>query len=204
MSTATHGKHAITRADILDPAAYAKDRPDYKKRITELKRDRRLEVGPFVTFYFESYDTMWHQIHEMLYIEKGGEGQIADELSAYAPLVPNGHELVATLMIEIEEEGLRRRELARMGHIEDDISFTIEAGGERVVVKAVPEDDEERTTPEGKTSSVHFLHFAFEASAIAVFRKPDSRVTLGIDHPNYGHMAVLPAAVKTALAADFD
>ena len=196
--------HTITRNDIMALDAYGKVRVESRKRISAMKEHRRVSVGPYATFYFENRDTMLHQIHEMLYIEKGGEGQIADELSAYAPLVPNGHELVATLMIEIEEENLRRRELARMGHIEDDISFTIEAGGERVVVKAVPEDDEERTTPEGKTSSVHFLHFPFDAAAIALFRKPDSRVTLGIDHPNYGHMAVLPAAVKAALAADFD
>ncbi len=196
--------HTITRDDIMALDAYGKVRVESRKRISAMKENRRVSVGPYATFYFENRDTMLHQIHEMLYIEKGGEGQIADELSAYAPLVPNGHELVATLMIEIEEENLRRRELARMGHIEDDISFTVEASGERVVVKAVPEDDEERTTPEGKTSSVHFLHFPFDAAAIALFRKPDSRVTLGIDHPNYGHMAVLPAAVKAALAADFD
>ena len=196
--------HTITRNDIMALDAYGKVRVESRKRISAMKENRRVSVGPYATFYFENRDTMLHQIHEMLYIEKGGEGQIADELSAYAPLVPNGHELVATLMIEIEEENLRRRELARMGHIEDDISFTVEASGERVVVKAVPEDDEERTTPEGKTSSVHFLHFPFDAAAIALFRKPDSRVTLGIDHPNYGHMAVLPAAVKAALAADFD
>ena len=196
--------HTIVRDDIMALDAYGKVRVESRKRISAMKENRRVSVGPYATFYFENRDTMLHQIHEMLYIEKGGEGQIADELSAYAPLVPNGHELVATLMIEIEEENLRRRELARMGHIEDDISFIVEAAGERVVVKAIPEDDEERTTPEGKTSSVHFLHFPFDASAVALFRKPDSRVTLGIDHPNYGHMAVLPAAVKAALAADFD
>lgn len=196
--------HTIVRDDIMALDAYGKVRGDSRKRIAAMKENRRVAVGPFATFYFENRDTMLHQIHEMLYIEKGGEGQIADEISAYAPLVPNGRELVATMMIEIEEENLRRRELARMGHIEDNIAITIEAGGERVVVKAVPEDDEERTTPEGKTSSVHFLHFPFDAAAIALFRKPDSRVTLGIEHPNYGHLAVLPAAVKTALAADFD
>lgn len=196
--------HTIVRDDIMALDAYGKVRADSRKRIAAMKENRRVSVGPYATFYFENRDTMLHQIHEMLYIEKGGEGQIADELSAYAPLVPNGRELVATMMIEIEEENLRRRELARMGHIEDHIAITVEAGGERIVVKAIPEDDEERTTPEGKTSSVHFLHFPFDAAAIALFRKPDSRVTLGIEHPNYGHLAVLPAAVKTALAADFD
>ena len=126
--------HTITRDDIMALDAYGKVRVESRKRISAMKENRRVSVGPYATFYFENRDTMLHQIHEMLYIEKGGEGQIADELSAYAPLVPNGHELVATLMIEIEEENLRRRELARMGHIEDDISFTVEASGERVVV----------------------------------------------------------------------
>jgi len=196
--------HTITRDDIMALDAYAKVRAESRRRIAAMKEHRRVSVGPFATFYFENRDTMLHQIHEMLYIEKGGEGQIADEISAYAPLVPNGRELVATMMIEIEDERMRRTELSRLGHIEDSITCTVEAGGERVVVKAVPEDDEERTTPEGKTSSVHFLHFPFDASAVALFRKSESRVTLGIDHPNYGHMAVLPAAVKTALAADFD
>jgi hypothetical protein len=147
---------------------------------------------------------MLHQIHEMLYIERGGDEQIADELSAYAPLVPNGRELVATMMIEIEDEGMRRRELERLGYIEDKIALVIETGGKRRVVKAIPEDDEERTTPEGKTSSVHFLHFPFDDAAVAAFRNANARVTLEVEHPNYGHIAVLPAEVKAALAADFD
>src|SRR6201999_380401 len=121
MTTATKGKREITRADILDPAAYAKDRRDYKKRVAELKRDRRIEVGPFVTFYFESYDTMWHQVHEMLYIEKGGEAQIADELAAYNPLIPQGDELIATVMFEIDDPIRRRAVLSRLGGVERSI-----------------------------------------------------------------------------------
>ena len=194
----------ITRDDIMALDSYGKVRGDSRRRIAAMKEHRRVSVGPFATFYFENRDTMLHQIHEMLYIEKGGEGQVADEISAYAPLVPNGRELVATMMIEIEDERMRRTELSRLGHIEDNITVTIEAGGKCAVAKAVPEDDEQRTTPEGKTSSVHFLHFPFDEQAIALFRKSDSRVTLGIEHANYGHMAVLPATVKAALAADFD
>jgi hypothetical protein len=196
--------HTIVRDDIMALDAYGKVRADSRKRIAAMKEHRRVSVGPFATFYFENRDTMLHQIHEMLYIEKGGESQIAEEISAYAPLVPNGRELVATMMIEIEDERMRRAELSRLGHIEDTIAITVEAGGDRVVIKAVPEDDEERTTPEGKTSSVHFLHFPFDAAAVALFRTSDSRITLGIEHANYGHLAVLPAAVKAALAADFD
>jgi hypothetical protein len=194
----------ISRSDIISMDEYAKKRVDSRRRVTALKEHRRVSVGPYVTFYFENRDTMLHQIHEMLYIERGGEEQIADELSAYATLVPNGHELVATMMIEIEDETMRRRELSRLGYIEDKIEIVIESGGKRRVVKAVPEDDEERTTPDGKTSSVHFLHFPFDDAAVAAFREPASRITLEVEHPNYGHIAVLPVDVKTALAQDFD
>ena len=150
MTTATKSRREITRADILDPASYAKDRRDYKKRVTELKRDRRIEVGPFVTFYFESYDTMWHQIHEMLYIEKGGEQQIVDELEAYNPLIPQGEELIATVMIEIEDPMRRARVLSTLGGIEN--KMFIQVGGERVV--GVPDPTRENTSPEGKASSM--------------------------------------------------
>lgn len=194
----------ISRADILALDAYVKVRTDSRKRIAALKAHRRVSVGPYVTFYFENRDTMLHQIHEMLYIEKGGEEQVADELAAYGPLVPNGRELVATMMIEIEDEAQRKRELARLGYVEEKVSLIVEAGNERRKIEAVPEDDEERTTPEGKTSSVHFLHFPFDAAAIALFRRPDSRAVLAVDHPSYGHMAVLPPEVKASLAVDFD
>ena len=96
------GKHEIGRADILPMEDYAARRAELKREISGIKRNRRIEVGPFATFYFESYRTMWHQIHEMLYIEKGGEDQIAGELGAYNPLIPKGRELVATVMFEID------------------------------------------------------------------------------------------------------
>lgn len=194
----------IVRDDIMPPEAYVKARSESRRRIAQLKEHRRVSVGPYATFYFENRDTMLHQIHEMLYIEKGGDEQIADELRAYGPLVPNGRELVATMMIEIEDEATRKRELARLGYIEEKVSMTVEAGGERRKIDARPEDDEERTTPEGKTSSVHFFHFQFDNPAADLFRRADARVILSIDHPNYGHMAVLPADVKEALAGDFD
>jgi len=166
------------------------------------KRQRRLAVGPDATFYFENWDTMWWQIQEMLRIEKGGEEQIADELAAYAPLVPNGHELVATLMFEIDDPVRRDRVLTGLGYVEDTIA--IELDGERVA--AIPElqDGVERTSPDGKTSSVHFLHFPFNDEQIARFRDPAVRAVLAIGHDNYAHMAVLPAAMREELAADFD
>lgn len=194
----------IARNDILPPDAYAKVRAESRRRIASMKEHRRLSVGPYVTFYFENRDTMLHQIHEMLYIEKGGEDQVADELRAYSPLVPNGAELVATMMIEIEDEDTRRRELARLGYIEEKVSLTVEAGGGRRKIEARPEDDEERTTADGKTSAVHFFHFQFDDAAIGLFRRPDARIVVAVDHPNYGHMAVLPVDVKEALASDFE
>jgi hypothetical protein len=191
---------AITRADILPMTDYAKIRKQRRAALVAEKRQRRIEVGPFATFHFESYATMWLQVHEMLYIEKGGEAQIADELAAYNPLIPQGNELVATFMIEIEDANRRARELAKLGGIENTVSFSF--GGK--VVHAVPETDVERTKADGKTSSVHFLHFPFTASEIAAFRTPGTQVMLGLAHPNYGHIAVLPEATRQLLAEDFD
>jgi hypothetical protein len=195
----TIAEHRITRADILEPTSYAKDRPDYKKRITDIKRDRRLEVGPFVTFYFESYDTMWHQIHEMLYIEKGGEQQIADELEAFNPLIPQGRELIATVMIEIEDALRRARVLSTLGGIEE--KMFIQAGGDRVI--GVPDPTRENTSPEGKASSVQFVRFPFTATQVASFKTAGTQILIGIDHPNYGHIAVMPERIRAALEKDF-
>jgi hypothetical protein len=193
-------KRQITRDDILSLDDYEMVRAERRKAVTELKRDRRVQVGPDATFYFENFDTMWHQIHEMLRIEKGGEAQIDDELAAYAPLVPNGSELVATLMIEIDDPVRRDRVLGELGGVENTITLTV--GGERVA--AVPESDVERTTEAGKTSSIHFLRFPFTRPQIEAFRVAGARVVLGIAHARYDHMAALPEPVRAALAADFD
>jgi len=193
-------KHSITEADILPSAEYASARADWRRQMTVIKRLRRVEVGPCVAFYFESYATMWHQIHEMLFIEKGGAAQIPDELAAYNPLVPNGHELTATFMIEIDDPVRRKTVLAGLGGIEETAFITI--GGE--TVKAAAEADQDRTTTEGKASSVQFVHFPFTAAQIAAFRQPGAQVVLGLSHPNYGHMAVIPEPVRAELAREFD
>jgi Protein of unknown function (DUF3501) len=193
-------KRAIARDDIIDMALYGRERPERRKRLTAVKRHRRLEVGPFATFYFESFETMLHQIHEMLYIEKGGEAQIADELAAFNPLIPNGSELVATVMFEIDDSVRRASALARLGGVEETVTIRI---GDQVV-KGMPEADIDRTTAAGKASAVQFIHFPFTADAIAAFREPGAQVIVGFDHPQYGHMAVMPEAVRAALAADFD
>ncbi len=193
-------KHRIERADIMPMEAFGKVRAARRKEITALKRDRRVACGPDATFYFECYDTMWMQIHEMLYIERGGEEQSGDELTAYNPLVPNGHELVATLMIEIEDADRRARVLAGLGGIEETVELRI--GGE--TVRAVYETDVDRTTAEGKASAIHFLHFPLTETQIAAFRRSEAEVVLAITHPAYGHMARIPQSVREALSTDFD
>ena len=192
-------KTAISRADILPPNEYAAKRSELRKTVVALKRKRRVEVGPVATFYFECYETMLQQVQEMLHIEKGGEAQIEDELRAYNPLIPQGGELTATVMFEIDDPVRRARFLARLGGVEN--TAFIKLDGE--TVKGVPEADQERTNAEGKASSVHFLHFPFTHEQIALFRQKDRQVILGFSHPEYSHMAVLPEEIRAELAGDF-
>jgi hypothetical protein len=194
------GKREITRDDILPMEAYEAERKERKRRIAGIKKHRRLEVGPFATFYFESYETMWQQIHEMLYIEKGGEAQIAGELEAYNPLIPKGGELVATVMFEIEDAAHRAAVLARLGGVEETISMAF--AGETIAGR--PAADMDRTNEAGKASAVQFVHFSFTPEQIEKFRAPDTQVIVGFSHENYGHKAVMPESTRTALAGDFD
>ena len=193
-------KREITRADIMDIDAYVKVRPERKRAMAATKKNRRMEVGPFATFYFENYDTMLHQVHEMLYIERGGEDQIPDELAAYNPLIPNGSELVATVMFEIDDAIRRASVLGRLGGVEETMSISI--GDQKIV--AVPEADVDRTNADGKASSVQFVHFPFTPEQAAAFKTDGAQVILGIGHENYAHMAVMPEPVRAALAEDLD
>ncbi|HEV8389769.1 MAG TPA: DUF3501 family protein [Dongiaceae bacterium] len=193
-------KKEITHADILPPAEYVKRRAAMRAEIVAKKKNRRLEVGPCATFYFECYATMLQQVQEMLYIEKGGEAQIADELSAYNPLIPKGNELVATVMFEIDDPVRRARILARLGGIEN--TMFIKLGEDKI--KGVAEEDQDRTNAEGKASSVQFVHFLFTRAQIAKFKIKGETIILGMDHENYAHMAVMPDAVRAELAGDFD
>jgi len=190
---------AIEVSAILPLTEYVKVRAERRRQITEIKKNRRLEVGPFATFYFESYETMLHQVHEMLFIEKGGPAQIPDELSAYNPLIPQGSELVATVMFEIDDPLRRARVLGSLGGVED--RAFIRVGNDKI--PGAPEGDQERSREDGKASSVQFLRFPFTAAEIAAFKSGEGDVVVGFDHPNYGHMAVMPSAVRQALAADF-
>jgi hypothetical protein len=193
-------KHELTPADLLPPAEYAKIRKERRAAAVVRKKDRRLEVGPVATFHFENFDSMWLQVQEMLYIEKGGEAQIADELRAYNPLIPNGSELVATVMFEIDDPHRRKAFLSRLGGIEETAFIRVEDE----TVKGMPEADVDRTTADGKASSVQFIHFPFTSAQIAKFRRTGAQVVVGFSHPAYGHMVIMPEAVRASLAEDFD
>ena len=189
----------LDASDFLPLAEWGTVRKDHRKALSERKQSRRLSVGPYATLYFENWDTMWYQVQEMLWIEKGGDAQLPDELAAYNPMIPNGSDLSATLMFEISDEAKRRIILGQLGGVEETISISV--GGERVM--AVSEADLDRTTADGKTSSVHFLHFPFSAAQIEAFRNAETDVMLRIDHPNYGHAALVTGAVRNELAGDF-
>ncbi|HKQ45688.1 MAG TPA: DUF3501 family protein [Rhizomicrobium sp.] len=195
----SEAQRRITPADVLPVAEYDQQRASLKASLIPVKKLRRIEVGPFATFYFENYATMWLQVQEMLRIEKGGTEQIAGELDAYNPLIPQGDELIATMMLEIEDANRRHAVLLTLGGIEETVF--LEIGGD--VITATPTEYDDRTTADGKTSSVHWLRFKLSKEQIARFRKDGERVVLGISHPNYGHMAVLTAEARAALAKDF-
>src|SRR5476651_795873 len=195
----SEAERKITTADILSTSEYDQQRKSLKANLIPMKKLRRIEVGPFATFYFENYATMWLQVQEMLRIEKGGEEQVPGELAAYNPLIPQGDELIATMMLEIEDEKRRNAVLLTLGGIEETVF--LEIGGD--VVRATPTEYDDRTTADGKTSSVHWLRFKLTADQITHFKNSSERVVLGLAHPHYGHMAVLTAQARAALAKDF-
>ena len=192
-------KRRIEPGDVLPDVEYVKVRAGKRRELSQLKKLRRVDVGPFAMFAFESWDTMWFQVQEMLYIEKGGPEQVPEELGAYNPLIPQGSELVATVMFQIDDEKARKLALARLGGVEETAFLRI--GQTRI--KGVPEADLDRTTAEGKASSVQFIHFPFTPAEIAAFRAPGAEVVIGFTHANYGHMAVMPEPVRATLAQDF-
>ena len=192
-------KREIQKSDIMPLDAYIKDRKELRKNIVNFKKNRRVALGPYATFYFESYETMLAQVQEMLYIEKGGDEQLHDELIAYNPLIPNGKELTATLMFEIDNPISRAAFLGKVGGIEEMVFMKI--NGE--TVKAVPEEDVDRTSAEGKASSVQFIHFNFTDEQIEKFKSNDVDVELGMNHKEYSHTTKLSKENIISLSADF-
>ncbi len=192
-------KKEIKKGDIMPLDVYIKNRKELRKNIVIFKKNRRIPLGPYATFYFESYETMLAQVQEMLYIEKGGDEQLKDELIAYNPLIPNGKELTATLMFEIDNPISRSDFLSKVGGIEDKVFIKI--NGE--LIKAVPEKDVDRTSAKGKASSVQFIHFKFNDEQIEKFKSDNADVEIGINHNEYSHIAKLSKANLSSLSADF-
>ena len=193
-------KREIQKEDIIPLDDYTEKRRVLRKSIVDYKKNRRVALGPYATFYFESYETMLAQVQEMLYIEKGGDEQLKDELSAYNPLIPNGKELTATLMFEIDNPISRAAFLGKVGGIEETVFMKID--GEKI--KAVPEEDVDRTSAEGKASSVQFIHFNFTDDQIEKFQSNSSEIELGIDHKEYSHSTKLSKENIASLSADFN
>ncbi len=191
-------KTEILRSDILDLSAYDKVRAERRQAIADIKKPRRVAVGPHATFHFECFETMLYQVQEMLRAERGGDEQLVEELAAYNPLVPKGADLVATVMFEIDDPIARDKFLTSIGDVESH--FLMEVAGEPVAVRT--EDDLERTNEAGKTSSIHFIHFDLTPAQIAKIKTPGTRVTIGVDHPRYGHVAIASEETRAALAED--
>jgi len=192
-------KRQIKKEDLMLAGAYAEDRKKIRKDLVEFKKNRRIALGPYATFYFESFETMVGQIQEMLHIEKGGDEQLKDELIAYNPLVPNGKELTATLMFEIDNPVSRAVFLSKVGGIEKKIFMKID----NEVIKAAPEEDVNRTSAEGKASSVQFIHFKLNDYQIIKFKLGNISIELGIDHKDYSHTTKLTEDNIKSLSADF-
>jgi len=189
----------IEKADLLSIDHYTKNRKQFRKDLVEYKKKRRISLGPHATFYFENFDTMLGQVQEMLYIEKGGDEQLKDELNAYNPLIPKGKELVATLMFEIDNSVQRSAFLNKVGGIEEKVFIQI---NEEKIVSS-PEEDVDRTSEEGKASSVQFMHFNFSESQIKKFKEIEAKVLIGIDHPLYNHITIINSDTKFSLIKDF-
>ena len=189
----------IEKKDLIPAEVYAETRKEIRKNIVEFKINRRIALGPYATFYFESFETMVAQVQEMLYIEKGGDEQLKDELIAYNPLVPNGRELTATLMFEIDNPVSRGAFLSKVGGIEEKIFMKIDDD----IIKAAPEDDVDRTTAEGKASSVQFIHFKFNEDQLKKFKSNSKNIELGINHREYSHTTKLTENNIKSLSADF-
>ena len=192
-------QNQIKPEDIYDRNEYINKRPQLRKEIVTRKRKRRIDVGPYVTLYFENRDTIVHQINEMVFIENGGQEQIKEEILAYKSLIPNGKELIATVMVEIDNPLKRSEILSKMGGFEE--TFIIKIGD--TMIKGKAELDVDRTTADGKASSVQFVHFNFNEEDIKNFKDDNVKVELAINHIEYSHSTLLQLDTKSELSGDF-
>jgi len=195
----TRENKIVEKKDLLSADIYKKNRKQIRNELLEYKKNRRVSLGPYATFYFENFDTMLGQIQEMLYIEKGGDEQLKDELEAYNPLIPKGRELVSTLMFEIDDPTLRADFLNKVGGIEEKVYLQVN----KDKIKAKPETDVDRTSAEGKASSVQFIHFNFSEEQIIKIKNSSTKIILGIEHSLYNHTTIIPEDTKKSLIEDF-
>ena len=190
-------QRTITAADILSLDQYDLIRADKRQESLLRKTLTRVHVGPNATAIFETWDSMWLQIQEMLRIEKGGAAQLVDEIAAYDPMIPKGAELTATLLFEVEDAVRRDQFLRKIGGVENHIAIQI--AGQRIAAR--PEGDVQRTRDsDGKASAVHFFHFDFTPAQIAAWVSGEGQAMLVIDHPEYGHAALFSADTRAFLA----
>ena len=190
----------LKASDLFSLEQYARQRGDFRGRVLEHKRSRTVAVGPNSTWVFEDRLTVQYQIQEMLRIERIFEPEgIQDELDAYNPLIPDGSNWKATLLIEYPDPDERKAALSQLRGVERRCYVQV-AGFERV--HAIADEDLERENDE-KTSSVHWLRFELTAPMRAAV-KSGTAVTVGIDHPAYDHSINLSAASVKALARDLD
>ena len=189
----------FSRDSLLTLEAYARQREQFRARVLAHKRHRTLHIGPHVTLIFEDELTVRYQIQEMLRIERTfDEEGIRAELEAYTPLIPDGTNLKATMMIEFEDPERRKVELERLKGIERRVYLQV--GGTKIF--AIADEDMEREN-EKKTSAVHFLRFEFDSAALSALRA-GSPIAAGIDHPGYSaRIDALPPEVVTSLLRDF-
>jgi hypothetical protein len=190
----------ISRDSLLTLEAYAKQRAEFRSRVLAHKKNRTVRLGDHVTLIFEDELTIRYQIQEMLRIEKTfEEAGIQDELDAYNPLIPDGTNLKATMMIEYDDPVVRKRALAQLKGVEDRVYVQVDGHPK---VHAIADEDLERENDE-KTSSVHFLRFEFEPAAIAAV-KQGAAIAIGVDHPNCTlRLEEVAPQVQAALARDF-
>lgn len=199
MQTATMLK--LERKDLWSLEDYAQKRADYRKQIIEHKRARTLHLGPNLTLLFEDRMTMHYQVQEMLRAERIFEAAgIQDELDAYNPLIPDGRNWKATMLIEFPEVEERREALARLIGIEERVWLQVEG---QAPVRPVADEDLERET-ETKTSSVHFLRFELSDAMVQAL-KDGAALNAGVDHPGYRYeLKPVPPTLRQALLADLD
>ena len=193
----TSGK--IERNSLLSLEAYARQRDDFRARVIAHKKPRTVHLGEHVTLLFEDELTIRYQIQEMLRIEKTFEDAgIQDELDAYNPLVPDGRNWKATMLVEFEDVDERRQALSRLRGIQDRVWIQVEA---RPRVYAIADEDLARENEE-KTSAVHFMRFELTADTIAAL-KAGAALSMGVDHPQYSAtLRSVPEATRRALLAD--